>query len=213
VSETAARLLAGCTLTGAGTSFVTALAEEVRPWSAEPSKDPEIARLARMANADHYARWRLRNMTPDPAGVAALAQAWREGKHPPAIRSTLRPPTRRALPHSPRLHRIHALLRKDLSLRDPSWTGAEESARGRDGGVSGQWRVRRATASELALLRGDQGTFRRSYLESDFDLDPTALAIAAGAHGRIEALVAVWQRLRGEGVDPVALADWLGTAS
>jgi hypothetical protein len=140
--------------------------------------------------------------------VAALAQAWREGDDPPEVRSTLRPPTRRALPHSPRLHRIHALLRED-----PSWTGAEEAAHGRDGGVSGQWRVSRATASELAFLRGDQATFRRSYLESDFDLDPTALAIAAGAHGRIEALVAVWQQVRGEGVDPVALADWLGTAS
>jgi len=62
---------------------------------------------------------------------------------------------------------------------------------------------------ELAFLRGDHGTFRHAYSDRDFDLDPTALAMVAGVEGRMEVLVAVWRELRGEGVDPVALADWL----
>ena len=211
VATTSARLLDSGTLTRAGVRFVTALHTEVTAWPAEAAQldaasRQEAARLARLANADHYVRWRLQNMTPDRAGVEALAAAWRAGAAPPPpVASTLVPAGRRALPHSPRLRRIHDLLRADpagATDADPQHAGGSERGLAPDR----QARETRATAAEAALLRGDHGTFERAYPE---DLDPTGLAIVAGVSDRAEVLVALWQAVRADGADPVALARWL----
>ncbi|MEV6634032.1 HEXXH motif-containing putative peptide modification protein [Actinoplanes sp. NPDC051470] len=108
VAGTAERLLSTGRLTAAGRRFTGALLDEVRPWPAEPA-DPRIVHLARLANDDHYVRWRLRNLRPDPSPLVA---AFHRGDPPPPPTSQLRTDSRRALSHSPRLKAIHDLLRR-----------------------------------------------------------------------------------------------------
>ena len=108
VAGAAERLLTTGHLTAAGRRFTGALLDEVRPWLAEPA-DPRIVHLARLANDDHYVRWRLRNLRPDPGPLLA---AFHRGDPPPPAASQLRTDSRRALSQSPRLKAIHALLRQ-----------------------------------------------------------------------------------------------------
>ena len=103
-------LLAGGTLTAAGTRFVTALRSEVEPWLADPVP-ADIARLAAGANADHHLRWRLRNLRVRPRDARLLADAWSQGRAAPRIDSELRTAPRRALEASSRLDLIHTTLR------------------------------------------------------------------------------------------------------
>ncbi|GIF28170.1 aKG-HExxH-type peptide beta-hydroxylase [Actinoplanes utahensis] len=109
VAEAAEALLTGGELTPAGTRFVTALRDEVTPWLDEPV-DPAIQRLADLANADHRARWRLRNLAVDDADTARLVAAWDAGSEPPEITPVLVPGGGRALENSPRLPLIRAVL-------------------------------------------------------------------------------------------------------
>ncbi|GIE88074.1 aKG-HExxH-type peptide beta-hydroxylase [Actinoplanes regularis] len=117
VHETAGRLLAGGELTAAGVRLVGALRDEVEPWLAEPV-DPEVERLADLARADHHARWRLRNLTPSPGDLTALAGAWRAGRPAMPVESTVADGVR-TIESSPRLRLIRAVLRGDTA-------GAEE---------------------------------------------------------------------------------------
>jgi hypothetical protein len=170
-------------LTPAGRRFVGALRDEVRPWLDEPV-DPEIERLSRIANADHRLRWRLRNLTVDPDDLDRLGQAWRAGGPPPEVRARLRPGTRRAFESSDRLDLIHATVKGDHPPRP--------------GG--------RATAGDIALLRGDHGTAECAYLEGDVPAW-TGLALATGHGDRLELARAVARR---EGADPLAVLRWFG---
>ncbi|WP_436523309.1 aKG-HExxH-type peptide beta-hydroxylase [Actinoplanes sp. HUAS TT8] len=111
VHETAGQLLAGGELTAAGVRLVGALRDEVEPWLDEPV-DPEVERLADLARADHYARWRLRNLTVSPEDARALAEAWRAGRAAPAVESTVSG-GERVIESSPRLQLIRARLRGD----------------------------------------------------------------------------------------------------
>lgn len=106
VASAADGLLASDGLTTAGRRFVGALRDEVRPWLDEPVP-PDIERLAAAANADHRARWRLRNLAVDPAAVRALADAWRDGRARPdgEIATRLVPAPRRALDSGDRVRR------------------------------------------------------------------------------------------------------------
>jgi hypothetical protein len=116
VTGAAERLLAGDGLTPAGRRFVGALRDEVRPWLSEPV-EPDVARLAAAANADHELRWRLRNHVADPAWVASAAAAWRDGcPAPPGPPPPLRlvPAPRRALENSARLE----LVREELARKE-----------------------------------------------------------------------------------------------
>ena len=162
VATTAERLLATGRLTAAGRRFTGALLDEVRPWLAEPA-EPRIIHLARLANDDHYVRWRLRNMRPD---AAVLLATYRRGDPPPPVTSRLVTDDRRALSHSPRLREIRALLRRDDLPVDNS-------------------------AVEAALLAGDNGTVRHAYTGKDLDLELTALVIAGGVGARAEEVAAL----------------------
>ncbi|WP_430783183.1 aKG-HExxH-type peptide beta-hydroxylase [Actinoplanes sp. G11-F43] len=114
VARAAAGLLAGGELTPAGVRFTTALLAEVEPWLAEPV-EPEVQRLADLANADHRVRWRLRNLTVTPEDTARLVTAWRAGAGPPRVTPVLTGTPGRELAGGPRLPLIRAL----LDGRDP----------------------------------------------------------------------------------------------
>ncbi|GLY97355.1 HEXXH motif-containing putative peptide modification protein [Actinoplanes sp. NBRC 103695] len=206
VATTAERLLATVRLTAAGRRFTGALLDEVRPWLAEPA-DPRITRLARVANDDHYVRWRLRNMRPD---VDALLTAYRRGDPPPPVTSRLVTDDRRALSHSPRLREIHALLRRDApvdnsaELSDPSATLTPAQRGGGGGGGRDPRKIDNRTV-ETALLAGDNGTVRHAYTGKDLDLELTALIIAGGVGARAEEVAA----LVAAGSDAVAVVDWI----
>ena len=109
VAATARDLLAGGGLTPAGTRFVGALLDEVRPWLDEAVAS-EVVRLAEGANTDHYLRWRLRNLAVNPTDVQTLADRWRLGEPPPQtpVGSRLIPAPRRGLESSARLDLAHA---------------------------------------------------------------------------------------------------------
>ncbi|SDT69698.1 aKG-HExxH-type peptide beta-hydroxylase [Actinoplanes derwentensis] len=109
VAGAAAGLLAGGELTPAGVRFTSALLAEVRSWCDEPV-EPEIQRLADLANADHRARWRLRNLTVAPEDTARLVAAWHAGSGPPPIAGVLTTTSGRALANSPRLPLIRAMV-------------------------------------------------------------------------------------------------------
>lgn len=188
VAEAAAGLLGGGELTRAGTRFVTALLDEVRPWQDEPV-DPEIQRLADLANDDHRVRWRLRNLTVPEADTARLARAWRAGAPPPAAGSVPVPGAGRALENSPRLPLVHALVRGEP-------------------GVSG-------SDADRACVRGDDGAAVTAY-HRDLDVDRgdevawggLALVSPSGAlRSRPELVRAVARAVPEAGI--AAIADWL----
>ncbi|WP_433725388.1 aKG-HExxH-type peptide beta-hydroxylase [Actinoplanes sp. CA-051413] len=186
-------LLAGGTLTAAGTRFVTALRAEVRSWLAD-EVPAAVARLATAANSDHYLRWRLRNRHVQPRDARLLADAWTQGRPAPRVESPLRPAPRRALEASGRLDLIHATLRGE-----PAPAGAADG--------------------DLAYVRGDAAAALRAYRKR-VGTDPgddaawTGLALS-GAGGALrdtpEVVAAVHRTLGDPAVDPLALADWLSS--
>jgi hypothetical protein len=194
VAAAADDLLDGGGLTPAGSRFVSALRDEVRPWLDEPV-EADIARLAAGANDDHRLRWRLRNLTVDPAAAQALADAWRRGLRPPqeALASRLIPAPRRALESNERLKLTHRLLR------------------GQPGGA--------ATAGDVAYLRGDVGTalcaYRNGVVERPRDDAAWAgLALVSGQRALREwpeVVAAVYRALGGPDQDPLALARWMSS--
>ncbi|MFG1608736.1 aKG-HExxH-type peptide beta-hydroxylase [Actinoplanes sp. NPDC049265] len=217
VAATAERLLAGGRLTAAGRRFTGALLDEVRPWVAEEC-EPRITHLARLANDDHYVRWRIRNMRPD---VDSLVAAFQRGDPVGPVRSRLITDGRRALSHSPRLVAIHNLLRGGAAVDDAAElpegraTLAPTQYRGGGGGgtrdpikiesATAQTRETRAAAVEAALLAGDYGTIPRAYPGKDPDLELTPLIIAAGVTTRAEEVVALAQ----VGCEPVRVIRWI----
>jgi hypothetical protein len=140
-------LLRGDELTPAGRRFAGALRDEVAPWRAEPLPAGP-ARLAAGANADHYARWRLRHLANPPGAVDALVAAWRAGAAAPAIGApAVRPAVGRALERSHRLDLVHAV------LRGAGRPGAASPVPG--GGVR---------PGDAAWLGGDAGASSDAYL-------------------------------------------------
>jgi HEXXH motif-containing protein len=191
VAGAARELQAGGTLTPAGERFVGALLDEVRPWAGEPVGAPDVVRLAEGANADHRARWRLRNLVVEPGDVRALVEAWVRHEPAPkeAVTSRLVPAPRRALESSARLDLAHARV------------GALGSPRALPGG--------RATAGDLAYLRGDGGTAVDAYkkvLASD-DTAWAGIAVLCGWE-KVEVVTAVWRALRGA-AEVTGLAGWI----
>lgn len=72
------------TLTDAGRRFLAGVEEVLGPWQREPVRE-DVARLAAATAADHRAGWRLRHLRPDPAVVAGMVRAWREGRALPPV--------------------------------------------------------------------------------------------------------------------------------
>jgi hypothetical protein len=183
VAAAARGLLAGGGLTAAGERFAGALLDEVRPWLAE-TVGGDAGRLGAGANADHYLRWRLRNLAVEPADVRVLADAWQRGQARPrvAVRSRLVPAPRRALESSARLDLAHA------------WVAGR-----RPGG--------RASAGDVAYLRGDYGTALDAYQKMVLK-DWAGIALVGGWDD-VEVLAAVYRALERPELDVTALAAWI----
>jgi hypothetical protein len=184
-------LLAGGTLTPAGTRFVTALRAEVRPWLDEPVP-PDVARLAAGANVDHHVRWRLRNLHVAPQDAGLLADAWSQGRNAPRIGSRLRPAPRRALEASDRLDLVHATLRAEPAPKV-------------------------VAAGDLAHMHGDAAAALRAYRKR-VALDPrddaawAGLALSGGPaalRDTPEMVATLYRTLGDPDADPLALAAWL----
>ncbi|GGN36764.1 hypothetical protein FHR83_006541 [Actinoplanes campanulatus] len=193
VAEAASGLRDSCALTPAGDRFVSALLDEVRPWLAEPV-DPEVERLAGLANADHRLRWRLRNLRVGPVDTARLVAAWRSGRDAPEVTPLQVPWSGRELADGSRLRLVKALL-KGESAAPPGGRG---------------------NGADAACLRGAHGSARRAY-EIDLEVDRGNDAAWAGlalvsphpaVRARPEVMRAVAQAVPEA---PIAvLADWLG---
>ncbi len=150
--------------------------------------------MAAATNADHELRWRLHNHVADPAWVASAAAAWRGGhpapSGPPLLRLVAAPG--RVLENSGRLELIRGAL-----------TGGDQTLQ--PGG--------RATAGDVAFVRGDVVTAAGAYLKDlKTDASWTGFALAAGdaaliAH--LETVVAVSRALDHDAPDPTVLKRWL----
>lgn len=182
VYETTGQLLDGGELTAAGTRLAGALRDEVAPWLDE-AVDPEVERLADLARADHYACWRLRNLTLAPDDVDALARAWRAGRDAPAVRSAVTD-SERVVESSPRLRMIRALLRGD-PVGDARATGGDANGdAGADAGGgagAGENAGAGGSAGDVAAVRGDVGGALTAYqisLERDRDQEPAWSGLA-----------------------------------
>jgi HEXXH motif-containing protein len=197
-------LLGGDALTAAGRRFVTALRDEAGRWLPDPVDD-EVARLAAGANADHRARWRLRNLQVPPETVAAMVAARQAGAPPPAPpEPTLRPGTGRTLERSHRLDRIHRTLR-DPARNEPNPSEPETADRARSG------------PGDDAYLRGTPGAAFDAYVKELVETtgrDPATwagLALVspyAALRDRPELVRAVFLALDGRD-DLHSLAGWL----
>ena len=190
VAGAADGLLAGDLLTAPGRRFTGALRDEVTPWLAEPV-DPAVDRLAAGANAEHHARWRLRNLTVDPATVEALAAAWQRGAPPPAVPEPALRPGPRALERSTRLNLVHDAIRG--VRRNPALPPGGRQRPGDD-----------------AYLRGDLGAALRAYA-ADLDQDEswTGLAMVSpqpALRTKPELVRAIHRRT---GASAVRIATWL----
>ncbi|GAB1645247.1 aKG-HExxH-type peptide beta-hydroxylase [Krasilnikovia sp. MM14-A1259] len=204
VADAARRLLASGGLTAAGARFVAALQAEVTPWLSEPVP-ADVARLAAGANTDHRVRWRLRNLTVEPAAAAALADAWRRTLPPPPLPAAVpRPAGSRALESSARLDLAHQRCR------------AEDSAEAATGDAA---TLPGATAADLAYVRGDTDVARRAYAEA-VRSDPgghdawSGLALVCdppALRERPEVVVAAFRALGDSSADPVTFATWVNS--
>jgi hypothetical protein len=205
VSAAADGLLSGGGLAPAGARFGTVLRDEVRPWLDEPV-EVDVARLAAGANADHRLRWRLRNRVVDPAAAGALADAWRRGSAPPGPMPLARlvPASGRALERNARLDLTHRMLS----------TPATEALAG-----PAAWAGGRATAGDVAYVRGDYGTALWAYRKRVRELpgDDAAWAGLALVSGRteldkrLEVAAAAYRALDDPRVDPMRFAAWIGS--
>jgi hypothetical protein len=208
-------------LTPAGRRFVGAIRDEVRPWLAEPVP-PDVERLAAEANADHRARWRLRNLAVDRAAVRALAGAWRSGSPRPAgpVGTRLVPAPRRALESSDRLKMVHRLLSGECSLADDGGPAAPAGSAGSNGTGTGAGTAGPVAGGDESLLRGHQGTARRAYkirVEQRPGDDPAWAGLAlvspeSALRATPEVVAAVYRALDDPAVDVEELAAWLGRA-
>ncbi|GIF19120.1 hypothetical protein BJ973_006166 [Actinoplanes tereljensis] len=196
VAGAAEVLLASGRLTPAGTRFVQVMHHEVSGWQAD-AVNPRVARLADGANAEHRARWRLRNLAVPDDVVAELVAAWRRGEPAPTgTRADLRPDDGRRLEASERLALVHRLL------------GA------------GDYRGR-AGSGDDAYLDGEAGTAYAAYVKDlEFrseDLDLWSGLALVSPHRALreqpELVRAGWLALENVGLD--AIAGWLsrGTRS
>ena len=185
-------LIAAGTLTGAGARFVGAMRDRVAALLDEPV-DPDVLRLAEGANTDHRLRWRLRNLTVDPAGLAELARAWRRGDPPGRLpASTVRAAGRRELESNARLDLIHRHLRGAAGTAGP---GDPAYLRGAPAVASAAYRKQiEARPDDLAAWAGLGLTSGKAALRE-----------------RPEVVAALHREL-GTHPDPIGLAAWATSA-
>ncbi|GAA0532253.1 hypothetical protein GCM10010172_11270 [Paractinoplanes ferrugineus] len=194
VLSAADTLLSSAHLTAAGTRFVGAMRAEVAGLPVG-SVHPRVARLAAGANAEHRARWRLRNLAVPAHTLAELVSAWRAGRPAPVpAESELRADSGRRLESSGRLRLVHEALNDR-----PAAAGLRPG--------------------DAAYLDGDGGTALVAYIEEVElgapDLDCwagiSALSPQVALRERPEVVRAVWIKLiKSEKVGLTALAAWVG---
>ncbi len=209
--EPAARtLLQAGRLTPAGIRFVTALGDRGRGRESE-SVPPDARDIATEAALDHRLTWQLRHTAVDPAGVAALAAAYRCEE---PLRDEMLPRTwveeyTRKIGSTARSRAL------DMRYRDP-----RRFRQLRTTGLPG------LSAADLLLIDGRASEAARAYRdEIAAVLDPIAeswigLGLAVGRLPatpvrqvfvtRLPLVVAVHECLGGQGVrsDPMDLAAW-----
>lgn len=219
MTERAAVILAGSTvLTKAGAEFLAGLRAELASWRDEDIP-AFVAEHAADLTTDHEARWRLAHLVPDPAGVQALADAWRGGSPPPvpldAVTAHLVPGPLPATSANTRAYLMALRYRGPEVLRD--WLAAGDDA---------------VDPSDAALVRGDHDAAAAGYLRrimaGPVATDRTFPEIDAwaglatvrrrSAPGPVahvyaehtELLVAIWRHPPGRAGDhPDDLARWL----
>jgi HEXXH motif-containing protein len=188
-------------LTADGRHLVDVLSAHVGGMSTGSVRRP-ARDLAGLAVDDHYLTWRLRSVVPDPARVAALTAAWRDGRRPDAPAGT-----------------------DDLISSEDTFVPNERLRMwGRVAGGAGD----RATGADRLLVEGSAPRAAEAYAGqvAAAPEDPTvwaglALAAArlddpAGAIWRAgpELVRAVYTAVRRSGdepPDPRELAGWLAT--
>jgi HEXXH motif-containing protein len=221
-SRAAETLLRSGALTGAGQELLTEIRAQLTSWLDQPVPS-HATEYALDVSTDHEVRWRVRHLSPDPALVAALADAWRRGRPPPLspdeVGLQLEP-----VPSSPPSANIRAYL-LSLRYRDPEelrcWLG-------RPGTVPGSAPPPgRADPADAALVEGHYreaavGYLRRIAAANDGDAW-TGLAVSRRHTGpsnlakllveRPEVVGAVYDRIgNGARVDPEQVATWLAGA-
>jgi hypothetical protein len=207
-------LASSARLTGLGRRFVDGMRGWMRRLRTVEVSAP-ARRAAWAASADHRAVWRLRNLKPEPAWIAAAGAAWRRGGSPPPAGVDLvdPAPSEQSWHHArPTLYRIRTVAPERFAC----WVA--------DPGDLSE-RVTGASAADVALVDGRPEAATAGYLSAiagtpDDVAAWAGLAVSLTANGRPRWLLlrkphvvhAVYRDLAGTETppDPVRLADWLG---
>lgn len=221
-SRAAETLLRSGALTEPGQELLAGIRAQLTTWLDQPVPS-HATEYALDVSTDHEVRWRVRHLSPDPAPVAALADAWRCGRPPPVRPQEVALQLEPAPPPPPSAN-IRAYL-LSLRYRNP---GELRCWLGRPGTVSGSPPPPgRADPADAALVEGRYPKAAAAYLRriaaaNDGDAW-TGLAVSRRHTGpsalakllveRPEVVVAVYDRLRnGARVDPEQVATWLAGA-
>lgn len=201
-------LLAKADLSKLGRRFLDTVLVRLQSWAAEPIP-ADVRDVAHWADTDIRLCWRIRQLRPVGASVAALVEAWQGGAAKPAVTTDSRlEPTSGHVP-KPRLALIRAWLSNPERVEH--YRATPDSLAAEIGG---------ATAADLALLDGDNDRatelFRQQILtEPESPTNWAGLALASGEKALLthpELVIRVHQEIRarsGEAADPVRLARWL----
>lgn len=214
-------------LTAPGQRFLSGIAERLNLWRGETVRN-DLARLAWLISADHYAGWRLRHVRPVPEAVARLTDAWLAGaRHPPSLELNVgSSPT--PVPDGPWPH-VRANLTQ-LAVSCMTAADLDETGIGPRERAYSWTMVPGATAADGALIADQCSEAVRMY-QAELAVDPgrsaswTGLGLAmsgtaamSGATALLqkpELVRAVYRQILSATVEhprPSELASWIGRA-
>ncbi|MFI6024128.1 HEXXH motif domain-containing protein [Amycolatopsis magusensis] len=211
----AARTLAGARgLTALGRRFTGVMERQLESWCEEPVP-AELVEIARRANLDHYATWRLRHLRADPGHVRDLAVAWLAGR-PRAVVATPEPEPVLAEDSTPHLQSAARATLIRLRLTEAGFFA--ELLHAPELAIT---EIPGTTVADLAFVDGDLPAAIAGYRDqlAGAPAAPGAwigLGLAAAQETlltRPELVVALHRELtdrRGAQPDPLRLAEWLG---
>lgn len=223
------RMLAGLPeLTEVGRRLVAGLDATAAGWPDE-EVPAELRAAGEAAAADHRARWRLHHLRPDPQQVSGYAAAWAAGTGPPGHDH---PDPEVAADQSARRLDTRAVLAL-WRLTDPDGFARLE----KDPPTVGT-HVSGATPADIAYTAGDLDLARQLYL-AELATDPDSPSAWAGlglvesalragpaadalrerpelvraVHREVSTAASGAGQADGTGVDPLAVAGWIGGAA